>query len=68
MAPRRDRLTAVHSSRAVARKPLTICWLDVGGPNGSQLEPRRAVDGATREPEASIMSPGFAQGFVRVSQ
>ena len=42
--------------------------LEVGGPEQRRLEPRRVVDAATREPESRVMSPGFAQRFVRVSQ
>lgn len=33
-----------------------------------QLEPRRPVDAASREPEPSLIGPGFAQEFARVSQ
>ncbi len=39
-----------------------------GGPEQCQLEPRHAVDTAAREPESGVISPGYAQGLVRVSQ
>src|SRR5580765_4999583 len=41
---------------------LAVVWnqrLGVGGPDRHQLESRRAVDAATREPEAGVMRPNL---------